>query len=286
MSTHLYALVEQRPAHPACGRPFYVGIGVKDRLARHLRLARGKRHFNAEVQSVFDGHFADGIAPEFRILAVCPDKAYAGLVEKRAIAAYGRRGIDPGGILCNVASGGQGPDPSIMQLVKGRIAESMKEHWADPKKAEACARSRAALMATQGDPRMTAIRAESTRQKSKERWADPEQAAQMKAALKGNKKTMTEAAVSSRRANLAKAKTPEAKAAHAAAMAEVWQRPEHKAKRSTNQAAAWQDEEKRARMLAGRSDGIANSWNDPEVRARRVAGIKAAAARKRLQQTS
>lgn len=276
MSTHLYALVEQRPAHPGLGQPFYVGIGVKDRLARHMRLARGKRHFNPAVQSVFDGHFAEGVTPEFRILAVCPDKDYAGLVEKRAIAVYGRRGIDPDGILCNVASGGQGPDPSIMQLVKGSIAESMREHWLDPNKAEACARSRAALEGARHDPARIAKAHATIRAIN----ADPESRARNKAALKGNKKTMTEAAVASRRENLEKARTPEAKAAHCAAMTEVWQRPEHKAKRSKNQAAAWTDPEKREHMLAGRSKGIANSWNDPEVRARRIAGIKAAAARK------
>jgi hypothetical protein len=268
--------VERRPSHPAFGAPFYVGIGVQDRQARHLRMARGRRHFNAGVQEIFDGHFAEGLVPEFRMLAVCPDKEYAGLVEKRAIAVYGRRGIDPGGILCNVASGGQGPDSSIMQLVKGSISESMRERWKDPAKADACARSLAALESTRAHPERLAKAAAHMQALN----ADEESRARNVAAMKGVKKTLTPEALDQRRNALAVAQSEDSAQARRDGNLRRWQREEFRAKRSTNQAAAWADPEKRERMLAGRSEGIANSWNDPEVRARRIAGIKAAAARK------
>lgn len=281
MSTSLYSLTERRPGDPRLGLPFYVGIGTEKRPRRHFREARLGPHSNPAMHAIINAHFAMGIEPEIRILAVCQDREYAGLVERRAIAVWGREGIDPGGILCNVASGGQGPDPTIMQLpgIREKIAKGQQKRTAD-----SWERSLAALTANRANPELEERRIAASNATRKKNSEDPEKraalGAKISAGTKGKKKTLSPAALEARRENAKKFQTPEAQVARSEGNKRRWKDPAFKAKRSKNQAAAWNDEEKRANMLAGRSEGISNSWKDPDVRARRIAGIRAAALRK------
>lgn len=106
-------------------------------------------------------------------------------------------------------------------------------------------------------------------------WQNPEIRAKRIAAMKGKKKTPSEAGLAARRANGAKG-TAESNAKKGAAAKAMWADPAFKAKMAEKRKASWQDPQKRAAMLEGRSEGIAKSWNDPATRARRIAGIKAA----------
>jgi hypothetical protein len=275
MTTNLYALVEARPGHPNFGRPFYVGIGTDKRPYRHMREARSRKgHRNWRLQEVLASHQALRIAPGVEIFGVFETKDAAGEAEKEAIARYGRIGIEDGGILCNLAVGGQGPDAALMQMPEIRKRNSEAQKRRSP---ESRAPSIAALAASRDDPEVEARRRANSREPQRLSWADPDIRARRTDAMIGKEKTMTPEAIAARQANAALAQAPEAKASHAQGMLGVWQNPEHRTKQSASKAAAWQDPEKRANMLAGRGEGIAKSWQDPEVRARRIAGIKAAA---------
>lgn len=275
MSTNLYALIEARPSHPNFGRPFYIGIGTAKRPYRHLAQSRAtKGHRNLRLHEILVSHRLLGIVPGVQILAVYPDKATAGQAEKEAIKLHGRQGIEPTGILCNLASGGQGPDAELMRLpeVRKRNSDAQKRRHPDTFLASTEAARRNAI-----DPQINATRAAVSTAMNNRTWADPEIRARRTAAMLGKKKTLSPEAIQARRANGAKSNTPEANALKSKASLERWARPEFVAMRSRNQTAAWADPEKRANMLAGRSEGISKSWDNPEVRARRIVGIKAAA---------
>lgn len=311
VQTNLYALIEMRPDHWNFGKPFYIGIGNKKRPRQHLTAVKSKDgHYNAALHRIFQKHIDLGLEPEIKILATCPTREAACMLEIMLIAQYGRRGTEPNGTLVNITKGGDGGDSELMNSpeMKAKLSTRTKSALHEPtirarhiealekvnatftterrsavqskKSPEAKARSTAALMAIHADPVIQAKRAENSREPQKKAWADPEKRAKRIAGLQGNKKTMTPAALEARRANAQKSRTPEANAKKSAAALAMWEKPAHREKRSRNQAAAWEDPEKRANMLKGRSKGISNSWNDPETRARRIAGIKAAAAAK------
>lgn len=305
-SVHLYALIERRPGSPHEGEPFYIGIGNAKRPTKHFVAARSKDgHYNTRLQAALDAHFALGVEPEIRILALCPDRATAFISERALIASYGRFEMDEGGILLNIASGGQGADPDMMNLpgmrekisdttkvainepatrarhlaalrrVNAALTTQQRREAAEKKSPEGKARSLAALKAAHTDPEIQARRRENSREPQKNSWADPEIRARRIAAMKGKKKTMSEAGIAARQANARAPKSAEALAAMASANERNWSDPEFRAQQSRNQTAAWQDPEKRAHMLAGRSEAIANSWKNPEIRERRIAGQKA-----------
>ena len=282
MPTQLYALLESRTGHPACGEPFYIGIGTKRRPKAHLTAARSAAgHRNWRLQEVLAAHLVAGTVPEVRVLGTFDDRGEAGEAEKELIARFGRVGIEPGGTLTNLAVGGQGPDPALMSMPevveRNRAAQKRRPR-------ESFDNLIAAGRRNAQDEAINAMRSAASTIANLAAWADETVRQVRSAAMRGVAKTITPAAEAARQANLALTHSAGAQAAHSAAMLEVWQRPEHVAKRSRNQAAAWQDPEKRANMLAGRGEGISNSWADPEVRARRIAGIRAAAARKAIDQ--
>lgn len=275
MTTNLYALVEARPDHPNLGRPFYIGIGTDKRPYRHLREARSRKgHRNWRLQEVLVSHQALRIVPGVEILGVFETKDEAGGAEKKAIASYGRAGIDDGGILCNLAVGGQGPDAALMQMpeVRERNAAAQRRRSPESRLGQIAAARRLAH-----DPEVNARRSAASTAANNESWANGETRGRRTGAMKGKKKTMTPQAIAQRQAAAALPVSDETRAAVGAASTERWADPEFRAERSRSQTAAWQDPEKRANMLAGRSEGIAKSWENPEVRARRIAGIKAAA---------
>lgn len=346
MPISLYALIESRPSHPNMGQPFYVGIGNKVRPRAHIRDARkpaGCR--NRLLNLAIRGHFDLGLEPEIRIIFLFETRAQADAAEREMIARLGRLGRDNGGILCNVARGGDGPDSTLMSdpEIVAKIGAASRAMWAEPgartahgerikalyegnpeararhgsrmkaalatpevrqkhlaelqrintafttddrRAAEAKrtpdsrARSLAALTASRTDPEIQARRRENSREPQKNSWADPEIRARRIAAMKGKKKTMSEAAVAARQANSRVPRSEEALAAQRAAAERNWADPAFRAERSEERLASWQDPEKRARMLAGRSDGIAKSWENPETRERRIAAIKASSGKR------
>ena len=278
MATNLYALVEARPGHPTMGKPFYVGIGTAKRPYEHLAQSRRKKgHRNLRLHEILVSHRALGIAPTVMILGVFETKDEAANAEKNAIALYGRIGIEPDGILCNLACGGQGPVVALMQLpeIRKRVSEGQRRRSPESKAA-----SLVGLEKTWHDPEVRAKKAVTTAKAARKRWADPKKRAQMQANMKGVKKTDSPEALAARRANAMKANTPEANAKKAEAIRQRWSDPEYKARLSKKRKETWDDPTKRAAMLAGRAEGISKSWGDPEVRARRIAGIKASAAKR------
>lgn len=76
------------------GKPYYIGIGKSGRrpFSPHLR-ARGSVPIPAEEELV-------------RQFGVFPDRKSAARRELRLIQRYGRKGLDPGGVLMNVKEGG------------------------------------------------------------------------------------------------------------------------------------------------------------------------------------
>lgn len=232
MPTNLYGLIEQRPGHPNFGKPFYVGIGTNRRPATHLRqAATPKGHSNRRLHDVLAAHVACGVEPRIVIFCIHPTRAEAVSAEIRTIATLGRIGVELGGVLCNLAAGGNGPDPTALAIpeVKERLVQGQRAAWADP---EVGARRRATLAITNAslthEKRSAACflvpeterrargrkgaAARSTEQVGAKvsaanllSWNDPEVRSRRIAGMRGAKKTMTDAAIVARRANLAKA---------------------------------------------------------------------------------
>lgn len=125
------------------------------------------------------------------------------------------------------------------------------------------------------------IKSESALKMNEIRWSDPEKAKKMSDAMKGKKKTRSEASDAARRANAQKGRTPEAIAKKSAASKKMWADPEFKAMMSEKRKLAWQDAEKRKAMLTGRSEGITKSWQDEIVKLKRINGIRAASAKRK-----
>ncbi len=85
------------------------------------------------------------------------------------------------------------------------------------------ARSIAALLAAHADPEIQAKRRENSREPQKNSWADPEIRARRVAAMKGKKKTASPEALAARRANAAKPRSEEARAAQRAGSIRRWE---------------------------------------------------------------
>ena len=285
MATILYALDEARPGHAKLGKPFYVGMGTPKRPYEHLAKSRSKKgHWNLRLHEILTSHAALGIKPTITILATFPDRASAAEAERAVIELYGREGIDPDGMLCNIASGGEGPDSTLMSDPKilAKISAGLVARWADPDLSpESKANSLAGLAAARADPLVQAKKRARASAAQKASWADPDSRARRIAGLQGNKKTMTPEAIAARQANARLPRSEETRAAQKAASDRNWADPTFRAERSASQTAAWKDPEKRANMLARRAEGIAASWKDPEVRAKRIAAIKAASERRK-----
>lgn len=247
MPTDLYSLIEQRPDHPNFGHPFYIGIGTIRRPRSHFAKARSEqKHPNQWLQEVFDAHFSLGIEPAVCIIDTFETIEEACVAEKRAIAKYGRIGVNVDGVLCNISAGGQGID-----------SETMRVSWENPDtrdnrtegmrgvKKTTTPESTAARQATARLPRSEEARAilSATANRS---WADPEFR---------EKRVVDQTA--------------------------AWEDPEKRANmlagRSEGIAASWEDPEVRAKRTANVSTAVKDKWaNDPEYAAKARAGLKAA----------
>lgn len=259
MTVYLYSLVECRPGNRFFGQPFYVGIGGKHRPRAHISVARAKRHGNGSVQSVILRHLRDGIEPEVRLLAIAQDREYAAACEKRAIVAYGRR-WKPGerGSLCNIASGGDGPDPALMNepSIVAKLCAAGKRRYAvaSARAIQSAAVSKAYQSSCTRDRVSAATKAALKRPEVRERHL---------AALDriNAARTMEERSVSARRSF----DRPERRANALRALAEINARPEVKD----------------AQCEATRKASLAR-WANPETRARMIAAMKGVKKRKRM----
>ena len=291
MATDLYSWIEQRPGHPTFGGPFYIGIGTKRRPRTHfVHAGSAKKHPNAKLQAAFDGHFALGIEPAIRIITTFNLLSDAFEAEKKAVAQYGRIGVEPGGVLCNISLGGQGfesetmtaswTDPTVranrtagMQGVKktttAESTEARRRNANAPKSAEALALMRAASERNWADPATRERLVESR----KAAWQDPEKRANM---LEGRSETQTELW-----------KNPEVHekrtTAISGAVADKWANdPEYAERARAGLRAAWQDPVKKAervaKMLASRA--AKGTTRTPEARAKQAEVMRAVNAAK------
>lgn len=83
--------------------PFYIGVGTGNRFLHHLYKASNPlmRRKLEKLQKL-------GVSIGIKILYESDDRGKANIKETKLIAKYGR--INDGGVLCNVASGGDGGD--------------------------------------------------------------------------------------------------------------------------------------------------------------------------------
>lgn len=269
MPVILYGLLEQRPGHPNLGLPFYIGIGTRYRPYRHFALARSiKKHTNQALQGVLEAHFAMNIDPTIHIYETFADNAEAFVAEIATIARYGRMAFEIGGILCNLAPGGQSTNPEAQRLswldegIRTKRIAAMKgikktdtpagraarlANARVPKSEEALAASRDAAVRNWSDPAFREQR--SVNQTAA--WEDPEKRTNM---LKGRSE----------------------------AQAKLWTNPDVRKKRTTGVSASvknkWDnDPEYAAKARAG----LKSAWDDPEKKAARVAKMLASRAAKR-----
>lgn len=248
--TILYALIEQRPGHANFGRPLYIGIGTLKRPYTHIsRARRGVVSANILLHAAMADHFSEGVEPAVQIIGHFDDRESAATAEIEHIARYGRFGRDAGGILCNVAVGGNGPDPSLMQdpEVLARIAAASKANWDDPNFRKI---RDAALKAAYKRPETIAKVSEETMRALRE----PETRAKHLTALKRINAAMT---------------TEQRKNAAAKVQGN---RRRRNAKRGAAAANA-NPENQKIRSAASKAMN-ASTWADPEIRARRIAAMK------------
>ncbi len=249
MTTHLYALIEQRPGNPNFGRPLYIGIGTERRPFAHIRRAkRGIVSANVLLYAVLTDHFAEGVEPAVQFLGAYGARGDACAAEIAHIAKHGRIGRDPGGILCNVALGGDGPDPSLMNdpEILARIGAASRARWDDP---NFRAIRDVAIRKAYADPALRTRVSDATAKA----LAEPDTRAKHVAALE-----RINAAMSSEQRRAAAAK-----------------RTSKAVKRATSALrASRHDPEMQHRRAENSREPARTSWADPEIRARRVAAMK------------
>lgn len=214
-----YAYVHARPDAVDATSIFYVGKG---RGARCNALPARNRYHGF----VLDKHGSENILVG---KIECSNDEIAFELERGLVKCLRRAGIQ----LTNMTDGGDGTTGHVVtDEGRARRSEWMKRRWADPEQ-------RARLSATMAE-------------RARNQWANPESRERISKALKGNKKTLSEAALAARRASLEKAKSPEAVAKQAKASKGQWDDPARKLQQAEGLRAAWKDPVKRASMLANR----------------------------------
>lgn len=227
----LYGLYDQRPGASRAA-PIYVGIGTPKRMRSHIALAKTRFHVNPGLYGAILEHRALGLDLDFRTLAVCNDHKHAAICEKRAIRIWGRRTDPKPGPLLNLSPGngagakGSSPEYRAQQSAANRIKlhrpETRAKHLAaldriaktvdhaakGPKMARhiretpgELERRVGYLDAARKDPELMARRAAKAATTMKASWAAPEIRAKRVAALKGVKKTLSQASINARRNN-------------------------------------------------------------------------------------
>ena len=87
--------------------PFYVGKGQGDRAASHLTWYSNTQHNphkSAKIQKIRD----QGLEPAVLLWQTDLSETMAFDLEIKLISKFGRKGVDPFGVLTNITAGGQG----------------------------------------------------------------------------------------------------------------------------------------------------------------------------------
>ena len=214
-----YAYVHARPDAVDAAGIFYVGKGRGSRS--NALPARNRYH-----GFVLDKHGAENILVG---KIECSSDEIAFELERGLVKCLRRAGVQ----LTNMTDGGDGTTGYVVtEEGRKRRSDHMKARWADPEQ-------RAHLSKVAAD-------------RAANQWATPESRERLSKALKGNKKTLSEAALAARRAALEKARSPEAIEKHAAVSKGQWDDPERKARHTQGMRDAWNDPVKRAAMLSNR----------------------------------
>lgn len=101
---YVYQLVD-----PRNNLPFYVGKGCKDRAKTHLWEIPATR--NPKKENKIKKIRSKGLEPIIEYIAdSIPDEDFAYEIETQMIRYYGRKGIDPGGILTNICIDNRPPN--------------------------------------------------------------------------------------------------------------------------------------------------------------------------------
>lgn len=120
MDYYVYLLLDPRKFYA----PFYIGKGKDERLNESLR-----RSHNSFVRNICKAIRKAGLEPVASIWKPQLSEAEAFDLECELIARFGRRGIDPGGILANRTLGGEGASGYTVEFSEERrrkISEAQK----------------------------------------------------------------------------------------------------------------------------------------------------------------
>lgn len=109
------------------GTPFYIGKGTKKRMYAHLWDAKAERNLNSFNIRIIRKILKNNEQPIIEKIVDNVDQEFAVLVEKEAIAKYGRRDLGTG-ILVNMTSGGDGAI-DLSDATKKRMYKPMSEEF-------------------------------------------------------------------------------------------------------------------------------------------------------------
>ena len=120
---------------PRTNLPFYIGKGKDTRMYDHVRSMQAKRE-NSNKAKVIQDIIDAGLFPLIREIEnniLIETDAYAR--EDYYILHYGRKGIDPDGILTNKTLHGHPPTPVWNDAKKQKHSEFNANYWTDERKA-------------------------------------------------------------------------------------------------------------------------------------------------------
>ena len=120
---------------PRTNLPFYIGKGKDTRMYDHVRTEQAKRE-NPDKAKVIQDIIDAGLFPIMReIESNIPVEADAYTREDYYIRLYGRRGIDPSGILTNKQLYAHPPTPVWDDAKKKKHSEFNASYWTEERKA-------------------------------------------------------------------------------------------------------------------------------------------------------
>jgi hypothetical protein len=120
---------------PRTNLPFYIGKGKDTRMYDHIRSDQSKRE-NPDKAKVIQDIIDAGLLPIMReIESNIPVESDAYTREDYYIRLYGRRGIDPSGILTNKQLYAHPPTPVWDDAKKKKHSEFNASYWTEERKA-------------------------------------------------------------------------------------------------------------------------------------------------------
>ncbi len=126
---YIYAYID-----PITNLPFYVGKGSGDRKFKHFNESQSKKE-NLEKYKIIESLVNAGTPPiviELETNIENEDLAYNR--EDFYILKYGRRGIDPGGILTNKCLNAKPPKPIWDEKKKKAHSDFNKQYWTEERR--------------------------------------------------------------------------------------------------------------------------------------------------------